>query len=955
MKRFLFMVFLVLAGSVAGAQQSGKGSVYGVVREKNSGSTLPGATVLVKGTSLGTITDPYGKYVLTGIPAGSVTLVFSYVGYTPQEITADIPAGSRKEINIVLSPISIGLKEVVVTSQLLGQAKAINEQINSDALVNVVSENRIRELPDINAAEAIGRIPGVAVQRNAGEGQKVMLRGLGPKYTAITLNGSRIPSNSSTDKSVDLSMISPELLAGIEVYKSPTPDMDGEAVGGTVNLIIKKAPQKRAAYLRADGGYNSLVKSLANYKFAGSFSDRFLKDKRMGLILQGSYEQIDRSNNLLGTSFTTQANELYFTNFRLSDIEEKRKRYGGSFNLDYNVGSGNISAYAFYSKTQRDVFSQSERYSPREYNDVRYYVNQGNIDLDIFSAALRGDHKLGKLIIDWNISSSVTNNKSPLGKEMVFRDINAYALNPINNNDFDLWVNGADKNYSESRLRQSAGTSNTVHETYWSGFFNFKLPFSLGEKTGGYLKGGMKYTSLDRTRDFNNNYEPRYYLGGDILSGAIARYPGEVYYTTNGLLATRTFFRGYEPVDGTVFRGDYPFNLNFDRGLVNSWYNSQKDSYIHDKRKDVSDYSAMETISAGYLMGKLKFGNKVDVIAGIRLEVSNNHYGGKYSTLTGPWGNIGTAIDTTTLQTYTDFLPNFHVRYKPLDWMVINAAAVKTIARPNYNYVSPVALIDINTNKIRAGNPSLEHMEAWNYDLNLSLYNGKFGLFTIGGFYKDLKNIFYAVQNYYLASDSIAEVMGFPGRKNFYLTSYGNSPHAKVYGLEIDLQTSLKFLRAPFNGVVINANFTRLFSESTKYWFTTHDTTYRDPVTGGIITESTVIPEQRSINMPGQVPYIFNLSVGYDYKGFSGRISGVFQGTYLRIPGTQEVQDIDSWKFWRWDASLSQKINKYFKVYLNFTNFNNQREESYINMDTNSPYRIQEYGMIIFLGVQAKF
>ncbi len=954
MKHFLFLVFIMSLSIVAGAQQTGKGSIYGVIREKNGNTTLPGATVVVKGTSQGTITDAYGKYILTEIPAGKVTLEFSYVGYNTQDITVDLSPGDKKEINATLSPISIGLKEVVVTSQLLGQAKAINEQVNSDALVNVVSESRIRELPDINAAEAIGRIPGVAVQRNAGEGQKVMLRGLGPKYTAITLNGSRIPSNSSTDKSVDLSMISPDLLAGIEVYKSPTPDMDGEAVGGTVNLIIKKAPEKRSAHLRADGGYNSLANSFSNFKFAGNFSNRFL-NKKLGLIVQGSYEQVNRDNYLLGTSFTTQNNELYFNNFKLSDNLEKRSRYGGSMNLDYDIGSGNISVYGFYSKTQRDIFSQMVNYSPRANNDVTFSSSQGKIDLDIFSAALRGDHKLGKLIIDWNLSVSVTNNQTPLNIQMTYLDKNAYADHPIDNNNFDEWIHGADLDYSESNLYSSGGVSNNVKETYWSGFFNFKLPLSLGDKIGGYFKGGIKFTSLDRNRDYNQDYEPRYYLGGDPLTAAVSRYPGEVFYTSDGLVATKSFFTGYAPAEGTLFDGDYPFDLNFDKGLATTWYNSQKDSYIHNKRKDVNDYTALENISAGYLMAKLKFWKKVDVIAGARIEVSNNHYGGKYSTLSGPWGDIGTAYDTTSFQAYTDILPNFHVRYKPMQWMIINAAAVKTIARPNFNYVSPIALIDINTNKITAGNTSLQHMEAWNYDLNVSLYNGKFGLFTLGGFYKDLKNIFYTVQNYYLASDSVAEAMGFPGKKYFYLTSYGNSPHADVYGLEIDLQTSLKFLRAPFNSIVINANFTRLFSESTKYWFTTHDTTYRDPVSGRIITESTVIPKERKISMPGQVPYIFNVSVGYDYKGFSGRISGVFQGTYLRIPGTQKIQDIDSWKFWRWDASLSQKINKYLKVYLNFTNFNNQREESYINMDTGSPYRIQEYGMIIFLGLQANF
>ena len=161
-------------------------------------------------------------------------------------------------------------------------------------------------------------------------------------------------------------------------------------------------------------------------------------------------------------------------------------------------------------------------------------------------------------------------------------------------------------------------------------------------------------------------------------------------------------------------------------------------------------------------------------------------------------------------------------------------------------------------------------------------------------------------------------------------------------------------LPKPFNGIVLSANFSRIFSKSTKYWYTTVDTTYRDPVTGMIITESYAVAKQRSISVPGQVPFILNLSFGYDYKGFSGRISGVFQDSYLKIPGTQEIQDVYSWRFWRWDASFSQKINDHLKAFLSFTNLNNQREESYIDKNVNNPYRIQEYGMIIFLGLKAE-
>ena len=952
MKVFKYIILLVFVSLFSlGASAQRTGSIFGTISDENAKATLPGASIFLKGTTVGTITDAYGKYILADIPPGTDTILISYVGYQNKLIVLNIKPGEKKEVNSSLSSTQIGLHEVEIKGQALGQTRAINQQLKSDAIVNVVSESKIHELPDVNAAEAIGRISGVAVQRNAGEGQKIMLRGLSPKFTAITINGSRVASNSSTDKSVDLSMISPELLDGIEVYKTPTSDMDGESVGGVVNLVLKKAPQKVDANIKLNGGYNTLEKSFKNFNFAGNYSNRFF-NKRLGVMLQANYEDVDRGNDLLGTSFTTQNNELYFNDFRLSNIQEERKRYGGSINIDYNVGGGNISFYSFFSKTKRDIYSQSEKYSPREYNDVRYYASEASIDLDMFSSAIRGNHNIGDLLVDWDLSMTNTNNNTPMNDEMVFRDIHAYANSAITDNNFNEWVHSAKKDYSQARLRQSSNASNMVNEKYYSALLNLKYPFHITKKISGFLKAGAKYTQLDRKRDYSYRYEPKYYLGGSIVSDAVKRYPHPILYTSNGLIATNSFFYENNPVESTLFGGDYPFNLNFDRSLVHDWYLSQNPFYTADKRKEVLDYTAHETILAGYLMGKFNLGNKLTLIAGVRTEASNNKYGGKYSDLSGSYGEIGTAIDTTTGQKYVDFLPNFHLTYKPNNWLMVKASAVKTIARPNFNYVSPATMIDNNTNKIKAGNPNLKHMESWGYDLNISAYNGKYGLFSVGGFYKNIKNIFYIVQDYFLASDSLANEAGYPGKKNFYLSTYGNSPTAKVYGLEIDLQTNLRFLPKPFNGIVIDANFTRLFSSTKKYWYTTRDTIYRDPNTGNIVQKSFVIPKEREITIPGQVPYIFNLSLGYDCKGFSGRVSGVFQGPFLKAPGTQSVDDVYSWKFWRWDAAFSQKIAKHFKIFLNLTNFNNQREESYVNKDKNSPYRIQEYGMLVYLGLQ---
>lgn len=945
-----FLSFILLKG----VQAQNGGTLYGTITDASSGTSLPGATVSVQGMNYGTITDPYGKYTLTGIPAGKVTIQYSYVGYNDELFELEVTNGMNQEKNVSLGMDVVGLSEVVVSGQLLGQTKAINQQLNSDALMNAVSEDKVKDLPDVNAAEAIGRIPGVAVQRESGEGQKIMIRGLEPKFSAVTINGVKVASNSSTDKSVDLSMISPELLAGIEVYKSPTPDMDAEAVGGSVNLIIKKAPAESRASVKLAGGYNSLNKNFGNYNVAADISRRFF-DGKLGIIAQANAEQVDRSNHLLGTQSKTENNALYFNYFRLSEIKEIRKRYGASINLDYELGQGNISLYTFYSKTDRDIFDQSENYSPQEFNDVRYTANEQEINLDMLSTALRGDHKLGNLLVDWNISTSLTNNETPYNATLYFRDLNAWSDGVPSNNNFDQWINMANKNYSESRLREAHSAVNMVEEQFSTAFFNIKAPFKGNDKFSGFLKLGGKFTTLNRSRDYNEFIEPWYYQGGEFVSNAVARYPENVNYTSNNLIATNTFFHNNEMANNSIFGGDYPLNVNFNRDLIGLWNTTQEPFYTKDRKEDVEDYTVVENITAGYAMLKLEFGDKLTLIPGFRYEYSNNEYGSNYSALSGLYGETGTLRDTTTYQKYHDFLPHFHMTYKPIRWFNIKASVVKTIARPNYNYVAPRSLIDINSNRITAGNPDLEHMESWNYDLNLSFHNAKFGLFTAGIFYKDMKNIFYAVENFYLASDSLAEVNGYPGRKNYYLSSYENSPEANVWGLEFDMQTNLKYMPAPFNGVVLSANFSRLFSETTKYWFITKDSTYRDPVTGSFVTESEVIPKKRKITIPGQVPYILNLSVGYDYKGFSCRVSGVYQGTYLKTPGTQDIENTYSWKFWRWDASVKQQINQYFNVFANVTNFNLQREESYKNENTNNPVRVQEYGMIVNLGIQAKF
>ena len=216
-----------------------KVSISGKVTDAVSGTPLIGANVFLSGTSLGTATNDEGQYIINGVGKGNYTVKVTYIGYTTLEDSLIIDSVDVTR-NFTLNYTSIQGEEVVVMGQAKGQLDAINKQLASKSMINVVSSDRIQELPDANAAESVARVPGVTIKREGGEGNKVVIRGLSPKYNSITVDGTKLASTDSDDRSTDLSMISQYMLDGIEVTKAGTPELDGDVLGGTVNFILKK-------------------------------------------------------------------------------------------------------------------------------------------------------------------------------------------------------------------------------------------------------------------------------------------------------------------------------------------------------------------------------------------------------------------------------------------------------------------------------------------------------------------------------------------------------------------------------------------------------------------------------------------------------------------------------------------------------------------------------------------
>jgi len=181
---WVFLSIFILQSSFA----QGSGTIKGTVYDKTTKDKLPGANVVVKGTSYGAATNLDGVYIIRNAPVGQLTLQVAYVGYISASVAVSLEDGGTVTRDVYLASTTIEGEEFLVTAQAQGQLQAINQQLSSDKIVSVVSEARIQELPDFNAAQAISRLPGVSTLQSSGEASKVVIRGLAPQYNQVGLS-----------------------------------------------------------------------------------------------------------------------------------------------------------------------------------------------------------------------------------------------------------------------------------------------------------------------------------------------------------------------------------------------------------------------------------------------------------------------------------------------------------------------------------------------------------------------------------------------------------------------------------------------------------------------------------------------------------------------------------------------------------------------------------------------
>jgi outer membrane receptor protein involved in Fe transport len=950
-------------------QKSVAAIIQGKITDKNSNKPLPYATVQIKETALGEPTDLNGEYRLTNVPAGSHTLIISYIGYETETLVIEVIDGQVLVQNFKLSPTAYIGEEVIITAQREGQAAAINQQVRSNTIVNIVSAERIQELPDENAAESVSRLPGISVRRSGGEGQRVNIRGLSPKFSAVAIDGVRIPATGQgrqvfnlyvgqgagssspnvDDRSVDLSMISSEALSGIEVYKSLTPDQDGDAIGGRVNFISKKAPSGTKYFFNVLGGHNHYHGSYDNLKTNGSFSTRLLKDK-LGVIATGGYSQIDRSSDNDQVEYVLLG-AVELQGLTLTDNVTDRRRYNGSVAFDYDLGDHEFVLSSMYARTDVDNINRTLRINSRT-NGANYNAGRNKNNINLFNASLSGKHTFGKTVVDWKSTFIQTVDENPFGYGFGFSDNNPLTNQEIPRIDPYLTAEYARFDPAQANGGQpGGGARNLRQDGNIISQLDVKRDFKLGLNISGFLKTGAKVSLKDRFRERTNATMMQ---GGDWFD-AFRKDNPEALYVRDGVAASNFLDQNFTVEN--FFDGVYPFPIVLDPNAPKRLFDQYADLRFDNIVSGTGDYDVTERIYAAYLMTDMQIGSRITLVGGLRYEHSDNDY---TAFVLNNYGEaiIGDGVSTfgsieerSSSQEYGELLPMLNAKINILqntdnsNGLDIRLAATRAITRPDFYNLTPFISIQTAGGAIRRSEPTLLPTTAWNYDAFLTLFSNKYGLFTIGAFYKELEDIDFIYGREVdraIIEERFGEEFGLSDGYTV-IEPLNATETTTILGAEIEVQTNLSFLPSPLDGIILYGNYSRINSEAfypqrvAEFSFETFTTTLYDSTRVG--------------GMPGQSRDIANVSLGYDKGGFSGRISWAYQGSALDFIGANELLDGYIEAYSRIDISAKYKINDQISILANVNNLTNRYDQTFTGSNR-LPGSNSIFGTMTWVGIR---
>ena len=914
MRSFIVISILMLSLSLPASSAT----IQGLVSDANTKESLIGSTIYIEELKTGITSGLDGTYLLKHIPSGSYTISCKLLGYNSFKKSISISDNEVLVLDISLSPKNNELKEIGISAHYVKSTdlSARNLERNSDRELNVVSAKSIELSPDLNVANIIQRVSGVSIEQNSNNGgQYAILRGMDKRFNYTLVNGVKIPGTNNKHRYLPLDIFPSFLIERLEVSKTLTAKLEGDAIGGAVNMVMKEAPDKLLISLNLTTGYNRIFLESDFY----SFDTKAVNDKSPYEINSSNTASTpkDFSKKNLDLNHAAPLPNMAadfalgnrFLNSKLGVLLAGSLNYStkGTNSLIYETENDTANRPLIQNKSNRKTSEQIKQLCVHSKFD--YLLTPKN-KLSLFSTFL-------------NISSAQTRETEKINYENSSTSLSSYSLRYKLNN--QQLINTA--------LQGDHDLSETV-KLNWSGVFGIaqnKTPdevnLSLFNEISNGIKQPLTVSNGGSTRRWQHNTDENeaLYLNF-IFSPSIAGLPVEI--STGGL---------YRNKERTSFFNEYRFFavLNSDYKSVqgrdwNSFSEIQWKNTVDLNNTDPLNYAAYEQISAGYGQVKIEV-KKLQVIAGLRLENTDQGYTLKYTK--GDVNPIGK-------QTYTDFLPSLHFKYRSSEKENVRLSYFRSINRPGFLEIVPYIVVDDEHTEM--GNPNLKHTTADNIDLRYELFPKPLDEFMIGAFYKNIQNpIEYGW----------SKPQGSKGNIYYSPDNFGTATN---YGFEVDW---IKFFRS----FGVKANYTYTHSAiTTSKQFKTYG------------SQGWEIGNTRQTRpLFGQSAHVANLSLLYkdNITGWDAQLSLNYTGE--RIYLVSRFVDDDQWQkgALQMDASVEKKLKKGFSIFAKAKNLLNTPMEVYIkkgnpanasildqNANNNSTLIRKEFSMQSFLvGVRCKF
>lgn len=903
-------------------------SLQGRVTDSSGTAGFKGADVRIDELGRGVVTDSDGRFRLDGVPPGRYTLVASYVGAADVHQAVDL-GDAGASVTLMIGANVEKLDNVLVVGYAAGQAAALNQQRNADNFKNVVSSDAVGQFPDQNITEAVQRVPGLSITRDQGEGRFIVVRGIDPNLNAISIGGVRVPSAESDARQVALDVIPSELLSGIEVNKTLTPDMDGDGIGASIDVKMLSAfdrGNRQSASVKLEEGYNEHREKWSP-KGALTWTDVFSVgggENNLGIALGGSWH-----NRYLGTDNmetngweTREApdgsEQLMPKRLEQRAYSVDRRRESATFNVEW-IASENTSLYL------HSLWSDFRDREQREANQYRF--DKGDVEsldadggtfsgaeLDktiklreetqrIQSYALGGQTLADLWTFDYELAWSKADEVNPGEIEGSFKgehDIGLSGARGTTPHAFPLDVDAANDPASYVLDTISIADSDT-EDTERSARIDVRRELSLKDGAA-YLKFGVK---TRRREKFANTDSLDYEVDGPTLAD---------FYLPHVGYAFGAFGPGWSPgaIRSYVRSGLPNAELNDEDTLVDSL---------------AGDYTANEDIDAGYVMGGYENG-PWHWIGGVRVERTQFDASGT-QVLFDDAGDGPVFAPVRARHDYNNVLPQFGLRYELGPRSLLRAGLTRSVARANFADLSPGAEINVTRNddgsvderEIVTGNPFLNPYRSDNFDLSWEFYPGGLSALTAGVFYKRITDFVVRV--------NLAGQGDYAGYDRAELPINGDT--AKLYGLELSWTQQFSWLPAPFDGFLVNANTT---------W--THST-------------AKLGLRESSIPLPNQSKFLANLVLGYEKGPLSLRLSNSWRGKRLTDLDDPEdaSQDIYEQAHLQVDFSAKYRVAKDWRVYFDAVNLT---DRPYYRAYANGGLaQYEKYGRVYLVGVEANF